>query len=233
MSDMGVVQIKICGMRRAEEVEAAVEAGADLVGFNFWPGTSRYIPPREAVPLIRSVPSHIWTVGVFVDETPERVLEIAAMTGIAVLQLHGSESPEYFERLGSMRTIKAFKVTETFRPEALRDYATAYAFLLDGYVAGGLPGGTGKVFDWSHARRAGEFGKVIVAGGLNARNVSEAIRQAQPWGVDVCSGVETRPGQKDPRLIREFIRVAREAEHQVPARELDTLAFARRKRSAS
>jgi len=235
---MGIVQIKICGMRRPEEVEAAVESGADLLGFNFWPGTSRYIPPAEAVPLIRSVPSHIWTVGVFVDETPERVLEIAAMTGVTVLQFHGSESPEYFERLGSMRQgsirkIKAFKVTENFRADALRAYGSAYAFLLDGYVAGGLPGGTGTVFDWSHARRAGEFGKVIVAGGLNVGNVTAAIRQAQPWGVDVCSGVEAMPGTKDPQLIREFIRVAREAEHHVPSRELDTLAFARQKRSAS
>ena len=230
---MGVVQIKICGMRRAEEVTTAVEAGVDLLGFNFWPGTSRYIPPQEAVPLIRSVPSHVWTVGVFVDETPERVLEIAAMTGVAVLQFHGSESPEYFERLGSRRTIKAFKVTEGFHTRLLEPYASAYAFLLDGYVAGGLPGGTGKVFDWSHARRAGEFGKVIVAGGLNARNVAAAIRQAHPWGVDVCSGVETMPGTKDPKLIREFIRVAREAERQVPSRELDTLAFVRQKRPAS
>lgn len=230
---MGIVQIKICGMRHAEEVEAAVEAGVDLLGFNFWPGTARYIPPAEAVSLIRSVPSHIWTVGVFVDESPERVLEIAALTGVTVLQFHGSESPEYFERLGSMRKIKAFKVTESFQPDMLQSYSTAYAFLLDGYVAGGLPGGTGKVFDWSHARRAGEFGKVIVAGGLNARNVTAAIRQTQPWGVDVCSGVETRPGTKDPKLIREFIRVAREAGHQVPTRELDTLAFVHQKRSAS
>ena len=228
---MGIVQIKICGMRRAEEVAAAVEAGVDLLGFNFWPGTARYIPPAEAVSLIRSVPSHVWTVGVFVDETPERVLEIAAMTGVSVLQLHGSEVPEYFDRLGSIRKIKAFKVTESFRAEALAAYGSAYAFLLDGYVAGGLPGGTGKAFDWSHARRAGEFGKVIVAGGLNARNVEAAVRQAQPWGVDVCSGVETAPGVKDPKLIREFIRAARQAEHYVPSRELDTLAIARQKRS--
>jgi phosphoribosylanthranilate isomerase len=230
---MGIVQIKICGMRRAEEVEAAVVAGVDLLGFNFWPGTSRYIPPTEAVSLIRSVPSHIWTVGVFVDETPERVLEIAAMTGVSALQFHGSESPEYFDRLGSIRKIKAIRVTENFRAESLQAYGSAYAFLLDGWVAGGLPGGTGKVFDWSHARQAGAFGKVIVAGGLNARNVTAAIRQAQPWGVDVCSGVETMPGIKDPKLIREFIRVAREAEHYVPSRELDTLAFVRQKRSTS
>ncbi len=230
---MGVIQIKICGMRRAEEIEAAVEAGADLLGFNFWPETARYIPPEEAVPLVRSVPSRVWTVGVFVDETPERVLEIAAMTGVSALQFHGSESPEYLEQLGSPRKIKAFKVTEEFCPDTLQPYGAAYAFLLDGYVAGGLPGGTGKVFNWSHARGAGEFGKVIVAGGLNKGNVAAAIRQAQPWGVDVCSGVEIKPGEKDPKLIRDFILAAREAEHHLPSPKLETLAFARQKRAAS
>ena len=230
---MGVVQIKICGMRRAEEVEAAVEAGVDLLGFNFWPGTSRYIPPEEAAPLIRSVPSHVWTVGVFVDETPERVLEIAALTGVTVLQFHGNESPEYLEDLGSLRKIKAFKVGNGFNPDELGRYASAYAFLLDGWVAGGLPGGTGQVFDWSLAQQARPYGKVIVAGGLTARNVAEAIRQAQPWGVDVCSGVESVPGKKDPKLVREFIRAAREAERQVPFHEFDTRGKIQQNRPAS
>jgi phosphoribosylanthranilate isomerase len=230
---MGIVQIKICGMRRAEEVQAAVEAGVDLLGFNFWPGTARYIPPKEAVPIIRSVPSHVWTVGVFVDEVPERVLEIAEMTGLSVLQFHGSETPEYLKRLGSIRKIKAIKVTEEFHAGLLEPFASAYAFLLDGFLAGGLPGGTGAVFDWTHAKRAGAFGKIIVAGGLTVKNVGAAIRQAQPWGVDVCSGVEISPGVKDPKLIREFIRAARDAEHFVPSRELDTLAFIRRKPATS
>lgn len=230
---MGVVQIKICGMRRAEEVEAAVEAGVDLLGFNFWPGTSRYIPPEEAAPLIRGVPSHVWTVGVFVDETPERVLEIAAQTGVTALQFHGNESPEYFDGLGSRRKIKAFKVGNDFRADELGRYPSAYAYLLDGWVAGGMPGGTGQAFDWSRAEQARAYGKIIVAGGLTARNVAEAIRQAQPWGVDVCSGVETVPGHKDPRLIREFIRAAREAERQVPFREFDTRARLRQKHPVS
>ena len=220
-------------MRRAEEVEAAVEAGVNLLGFNFWPGTSRYIPPEEAAPLIRSVPSHVWTVGVFVDETPERVLEIAALTGVTVLQFHGNESPEYLDRLGSLRKIKAFKVGNGFNPDELGRYASAYAFLLDGWVAGGMPGGTGQVFDWSLAERARVHGKIILAGGLNPRNVAEAIRQTQPWGVDVCSGVESEPGKKDLKLVREFIRAAREAERQVPVRELDTRAFIRQKRPTS
>lgn len=220
-------------MRRTEEVEAAVEAGADLLGFNFWPGTSRYLPPEEAALLIRRVPGHIWTVGVFVDETPERVLEIAALTGVTVLQFHGNESPEYLDRLDSLRKIKAFKIGKDFRPEELGRYASPYAYLLDGSVSGGMPGGTGQVFDWSRAEKARAYGKIIVAGGLTARNVAEAIRQAEPWGVDVCSGVETVPGKKDPRLVREFIRAAREAERQVPFNELDTRVRLRQSRPVS
>jgi len=226
---MGVVQIKICGIRSAEEVEVAVQAGADLLGFNFWPGTSRYIRPEEAARLIRAVPSRIWTVGVFVDEAPERVLEIAARTGISALQFHGNETPEYLDRLGSLKKIKAFKVSNDFEPDQLRRYASAYAFLLDGWVAGGLPGGTGRVFDWSHAERAKAYGKVILAGGLNAKNIGEAIRQVEPWGVDVCSGVEIRPGKKDVKLVREFIRVAREAERQLFSSRVPTVATSRLK----
>ena len=226
---MAVVKIKICGIRSAEEVAVAVEAGADLLGFNFWPGTSRYIPPEEAAPLIRAVPSHIWTVGVFVDEAPERVLEIATRTGVSALQFHGNETPEYLSCLGSLKKIKTFKVTNDFEPDQLRRYASAYAFLLDGWVAGGLPGGTGQVFDWSHAERAKAYGKVILAGGLNVKNVGEAIRQVEPWGVDVCSGVEIVPGKKDPKLVHEFIRAAREAERELFSSRVPTSATGRRK----
>ena len=230
---MGVVQVKICGMRRAEDVEAAVEAGADLLGFNFWPGTSRYISPEEAAPLIRSVPSHVWTIGVFVDETPERVLEIAAQTGVAALQFHGNESPDYLDRLGSLRKIKAFKVGNSFSPDELGLFPSAYAFLLDGWISGGMPGGTGRMFDWSRGKEARAYGKVIVAGGLTPRNVGEAIRQAHPWGVDVCTGVESTSGKKDPKRVREFVRAAREAERQVPVSDLDTRINLRQKRPAS
>ncbi|MGH9783723.1 MAG: phosphoribosylanthranilate isomerase, partial [Terriglobia bacterium] len=192
-----------------------------------------YIPPEEAAPLIRSVPSHIWTVGVFVDEKPERVLEIAALTGVTALQFHGNESPEYLDRLDSFRRLKAFKVGSDFRPEELGRYPSAYAFLLDGWVAGGLPGGTGQTFDWSRAQQARAYGKIIVAGGLTVRNVAEAVQRAQPWGVDVCSGVESVPGKKDPKLVREFILATREAERQVPVRELDTLVRLRQTRPVS
>ena len=208
-----MVHVKICGIRRAEDAEAAVEAGASALGFNFWKGTPRYITPREAARILSAVPRDIWTVAVFVDETPERVLEIAAETGVTVLQFHGSESPEYLDRLESFVKIKAVKVGSDFQPEQISRYRSASAFLLDGFVAG-MHGGTGKTFDWSQAQKAKAFGKIILAGGLKASNVGEAVRQVCPWGVDVCSGVETEPGKKDPQRIREFIQAVRAAELQ-------------------
>jgi len=206
-----MVRVKICGLRRAEDVAAAVAAGADALGFNFWNGTPRYIAPAEVVRILESVPPTVLTVGVFVDEALERVLDIAAETGLAALQLHGSEPPEYLERLGSYVKIKAVKVGPDFQPEQLSRYRSASLFLLDGFVAG-MVGGTGQTFDWSLAEKAKAHGKIILAGGLTPANVADAVRRARPWGVDVASGVEEEPGKKDPRLIREFIQAVRAAE---------------------
>jgi phosphoribosylanthranilate isomerase len=153
----------------------------------------------------------VLTVGVFVDEAPEQVLDIAAETGLAALQLHGSEPPEYLDRLGSYVKIKAVKVGPDFQPEHLSRYRSASLFLLDGFVAG-MVGGTGQTFDWSLAEKAKAHGKIILAGGLTPANVAEAVRRARPWGVDVASGVEEEPGKKDPRLIRAFIQAVRAAE---------------------
>lgn len=205
-----MVRVKICGLRRAEDAAAAVAAGADALGFNFWKGTPRYISPAEVVRILENVPPGVLTVGVFVDEKPERVLEIAAETGIGALQLHGSEPPEYLDRLGTYVKIKALKVGPEFQPEQLTRYRSASLFLLDGFVAG-MVGGTGRTFDWSLAEKAKAYGKIILAGGLTPKNVAEAVRAVRPWGVDVASGVEEQPGKKDPRLIREFIQAVRAA----------------------
>ena len=214
-----MVQVKICGIRRAEDAEAAIQAGANALGFNFWKGTPRYISPREAARILSAVSRGIWTVAVFVDETPERVLEIAVETGVSVLQFHGSESPEYLDRLESYLKIKAVKVGNDFHPEQIIRYRSASAFLLDGFVAG-MHGGTGKTFDWSQAQKAKAFGRIILAGGLKASNVGEAVRQVCPWGVDVCSGVEAEPGKKDPQRIRQFVESVRAAELQAAGNEM-------------
>ena len=176
-----MVHVKICGIRRAEDAEVAIEAGASALGFNFWKGTPRYISPREAARILSAVPRDVWTVGVFVDEIPDRVREIAAETGVSMLQFHGSESPEYLDRLASFVKIKAIRVGNDFQPEQLGRYRSASAFLLDGFVAS-MPGGTGKTFDWSQAEKAKAFGRIILAGGLKAQNVGEAVRHVQPWG---------------------------------------------------
>ncbi|MBI2820154.1 MAG: phosphoribosylanthranilate isomerase [Acidobacteria bacterium] len=183
-----MIRVKICGLKRPEDAAAAVAAGADALGFNFWRGTARYIEPARAARIVASAPPSVLTVGVFVDEEPEQVLAIAEETGIMALQLHGNESPEYLDRLGAYLKIKALKVGEDFRPEELSRYQSASLFLLEGFVAG-MVGGTGRTFDWSMAVKAKEYGKIILAGGLTPENVAEAVRRVQPWGVDVASGV--------------------------------------------
>jgi phosphoribosylanthranilate isomerase len=206
-----MVRVKICGLRRENDVAAAIAAGADLLGFNFWQGTSRYVAPAEVRGILRNTRPQLMTVGVFVDEHPERILEIAAATGVQAVQLHGSEPPEWLERLGNLTRIKALKVTPQFRPAQLAAYSSADIFLLDGFIAG-MQGGTGQTFDWSLAQQAKQHGKILLAGGLTVSNVADAVRAAQPWGVDVASGVEQEPGKKDARLIAEFIQAVRAAD---------------------
>jgi phosphoribosylanthranilate isomerase len=209
-----MTRVKICGITNTEDMLTAVEAGADALGFNFWPGSPRCVEPSEAASIIQAVPSQIWTVGVFVDERPERVLEIAAQTRLSVVQLHGSESPEIWERLSSLPRMKAFKVGPAFDVSELARYPSATAFLLDAAVPG-MVGGTGRTFDWRKAEEAKRFGNILLAGGLTAGNVAEAIIRVQPWGVDVCSGVESSPRKKSARLMREFIERVREAQADI------------------
>jgi phosphoribosylanthranilate isomerase len=215
---MPMTRVKICGLRRAEDAAAAVAAGADALGFNFWKGTPRYVAPRDAAEMVSNAPPGVLTVGVFVDEEPERVAEIADQTGIMALQLHGSETPEYLDALGAFLKIKAIKVGPGFDPTELDLYGSASLFLLEGLVAG-MVGGTGRTFDWSAAGQAKKHGKIILAGGLTPDNVAEAVRRVRPWGVDVASGVESEPGRKDPLLIRAFIEAARSADDREAERK--------------
>jgi len=204
-----MIWVKICGITNAEDAAAAVEAGADALGFNFWRPGRRYVTPEAAAAIIEALPPQIVKVGVFVDQEPAEVLAIARQAGLTAVQLHGSEPPEHLDRLGPYQKLKAFRVDDRFCAETLGRYR-ADAFLLD--AAGSTPGGTGARFDWRAAIAAKRFGRIILAGGLTAENAGEAVRQVAPWGVDVASGVEREPGRKDSRLLREFIRAVREAE---------------------
>jgi len=209
-----MIRVKVCGIRHADDAAAAFEAGANALGFNFWKPSPRYILPREAGRIVAMIPEGLWMTGVFVDESPERVFHAAEDAGVSVLQFHGSESPEYWDRFVAYRRVKAFKVGPGFNPGILDSYASADAFLLDTFVSG-MVGGTGQSFDWSVVGKAKQFGRIILAGGLNAANVGDAVRRVRPWGIDVCSGVETDPGKKSARLIRKFIAAVREAEAEL------------------
>lgn len=204
-----MVRVKICGITNLEDALLAADLGAYALGFIFYPKSPRAIRPEAAREIIRKLPPFVLTVGVFVDEEPAKVQEIVAYAGLDWLQLHGAESPDYCRFLGR-RVIKGFQVKGGEIFSRLREYQDAVqAFLLDTYRPG-VPGGTGETFDWDLARQAQQFGvPIILAGGLTAANVADAIRIAQPAAVDVASGVEAAPGKKDPNKLRAFMEAVK------------------------
>jgi phosphoribosylanthranilate isomerase len=204
-----VTRVKICGVTRAEDAALAVEAGADALGFIFVPGTPRYIHPDRAAAIIAALPPLVAAVGVFVDQPLDEVLAVASACRLEAVQLHGEESAAYCRRL-PIRIIKALRVRGAESLGALEGYP-AQAFLLDAFVEG-QPGGTGVAFPWALAREAKRHGPIILSGGLRPETVAEAVRRVRPFGVDVSSGVERRPGQKDPEKVREFIVAVRHAD---------------------
>jgi phosphoribosylanthranilate isomerase len=199
-------RVKICGITSATDARLAVDAGADALGFNFYRPSPRFIEPKAAARIIARLPKRIVKVGVFVDEPAGKVREIADAAGLDIVQLHGHERPFRVRQLAAFRpVIKAFRVRPGFPVARLALYPDAAAFLLDGYRPG-LQGGTGMRFDWSLAKRATRYGTIILAGGLRPENVVEAVSRVRPYAIDVCSGVESRPGKKDPKKLRELLR---------------------------
>ncbi len=200
------VRIKICGITNKEDALAAAHLGADALGFIFAPSPRKILAER-AREIIKALPPFIKTVGVFADEDPERVSSIAAMCGLDVLQLHGSESVDYcssFDR----RVIKTVRLRSRDDLENLSKYVNVVdALLLDTYVANKL-GGTGITFDWKLAVEARRYGRIILAGGLNPENVAAAISMVKPYAVDASSGLEQSPGVKDHEKMAQFIREA-------------------------
>lgn len=200
--------IKICGITNLEDALLAVDAGAGALGFNFWRPSRRFIEPTEARVIIDQLPANVLTVGVFVNEaSPEMVARIGAQAGVAALQLHGDESPEYCDALGEHYVIKALAVGEDFEPQRALKY-NVRAIMLDAFDKK-TRGGTGRQIDWSLARRTRELvPRLFLAGGLSPENIAEAIAAVNPYGVDACSALEGGPGKKDPERVRSFIRVA-------------------------
>lgn len=198
------VRVKICGVRTLEEAEAATSAGADALGFNFWPKSPRYIPPDEAARIVAGLPALINSIGVFVNEELGRVREIVSQVGLDSIQLHGEETPRYCLEFNNTKVIKAFRIGEGFDFDTIRDYPVS-AILLDAKIEGQY-GGTGRRFSWYLAIEAKRHAPIILAGGITIDNVAEAITFVRPFAIDVCSGVESEPGRKDLNKIREFMK---------------------------
>jgi phosphoribosylanthranilate isomerase len=200
--------IKICGITNLNDAHAAIAAGADALGFNFYKLSPRYIAPESAREIINTLPDSILTVGVFVNEgSPEAVRSIANQAGVKAVQLHGDESPDYCRALNSV--IKTFAVSkDKFDIKQIESYEVD-AIMLD-TKDNRLRGGTGRVFDWSIAQQVSQLvPKLYLAGGLSPENVSEAIEMVQPYAVDACSSLEDKPGIKNHERMRVFVNRVR------------------------
>lgn len=206
-----MTKVKICGITNLEDALMATELGADMLGFNFYEKSPRYIKPLAAKEIIDQLPHRVLNVGIFVGETIDQVLEIERMSGIKALQLHGGESPRYVSDLArrtGAEIIKAFQVKQGFSTLSILNFDPV-TVLLDAYSPNEF-GGTGAVFDWETAVLVKPLvQKLILAGGLNDENVGEAVEIVRPYAVDVASGVESSPGKKDPNRLEAFIRNAK------------------------
>lgn len=207
----------MCGVTRFQDAQVAVDAGIDALGFIFHTGSPRNISPEEARIIIDDLPPFVDTVGVFVDKKRKEVEEIIQYCRLNYAQLHGDESPKYCERLvrfaAPCQVLKAFKVNATLSAAAIEPYDPhVKGYLLDTFHKQ-MPGGTGETFDWRLIEKLRLQRPLLLAGGLGPDNILDALSVVQPYGVDVNSGLERRPGIKDHALIRSFVRLVREFEH--------------------
>ena len=215
-------RIKICGITRIPDAQAAVDAGADAIGLVFWPGTPRVVTYAQAQSIVATLPAYVSVVGLFVDPEPQAVREALAAVSLDALQFHGAE-PAALCRAFGRRYVKAIPVKDGVDLlESVSSYGDAAGLLFDAFREGDLPGGTGRAFDWGRLTtdvRARLSRPLILSGGLDADNVARAIRDVRPWAVDVSSGVEERDangaprrGLKDPARIRAFVQGVRSAD---------------------
>jgi phosphoribosylanthranilate isomerase len=197
-------RVKICGITRLEDARTAVAAGADALGFVFYPPSPRNVSVEQAADIACRIPPFVTRVGLFVNADRDTIAEVVERVGIDLIQFHGDECPDYCAGHGRPY-IKAVRMKDDVDVAAeRRRYCAAAALLLDAYRPG-IPGGTGKAFDWQRipAELAGE---IILAGGLTPENVVEAIRAVNPYAVDVSGGVERAKGVKDPDKIHRFMQ---------------------------
>jgi phosphoribosylanthranilate isomerase len=208
-----MIKVKVCGITNLADAEKALDFGADALGFNFYPPSPRYLAPKDARAILQRLPERCCNVAVFVNEPKVKVREIIAQGELAngrqaygALQFHGEESEAYC-RGWSMQVIKAFRMREKKSLEGMEQFPADF-YLLDSWSSG--YGGSGAAFSWEWLEGVNAE-KLILSGGLSIENVSEAIRRIRPYAVDVCSGVEARPGIKDHAKLKEFIFAAKSA----------------------
>ena len=204
------VKVKICGITNEDDARVAVEAGADALGFIMYRKSPRFVEAASVKRIIDGLPPFVAAVGVFVNEEAPAVRRLMDECGFTLAQLHGDESAAYCEGLGRP-SMKALRLKDRSTFLALAEFqgrANVRAFVLDAFSDQAY-GGTGQTIDWTLAAEAARASRILLAGGLTPDNVAEAIRQVRPYGVDVSSGVEVRPGQKDHAKVQAFIRAVR------------------------
>ena len=199
-------KIKVCGMTSLEDTLVAVEAGADAVGFIFYKKSPRSVTIKAVCEIVDELPPFVDAIGIFVNESAEQINKISDRCKLDRVQLHGDETPAFCKKI-QRRVIKAIRVKDIQSLKKLSDFPVS-GFLLDTFSEDQL-GGTGKVFDWNLVHPAKKYGAVILAGGLTPNNVRQAIHRVKPYGVDVCSGVESQPGIKDHKKVKAFIKNAK------------------------
>jgi phosphoribosylanthranilate isomerase len=216
------MKVKICGLTCLADAQAAIDAGADLLGFNFYPPSRRYLEPGECARLVTRLPAQGLTlVGVFVNASPTQTLRLLAECGLHLAQLSGDEPPETlaaldgrgFKAIRPQNPVEALRQAANYAPgaPALPPLAPPWPALLVDTASPGQYGGSGQTGDWQTARLLAARYPILLAGGLRPGNVDAAVRLVRPWGVDVASGVEASPGRKDPKKMAEFVAAARRA----------------------
>jgi len=198
------VKVKICGITRLKDALVALHAGCDALGFIFYRKSPRYISPARACLISQHLPTDTITIGVFVNARASAIKDIARRCGLRILQFHGDESPAFCRQFKNFKIIKAFRITNRIDMNAVARY-DVFAYLFDAFSPS-RRGGTGRQFNWELLDCSGKIKKpIFLSGGLNPGNVARAVELVQPAWVDVSSGVESRPGIKDPRTVRRFI----------------------------
>lgn len=206
-----MTKIKICGMTNKPDALTAAQLGVDMLGFIFYEKSKRFVDPAAARDIINELPPGIMKVGVFVDESEERIREIARDAPLDMVQLHGSETPEFCARLrNDYKVIKAFRLKGKADLKKINGYDVDY-YLLDTFKTDSI-GGTGETFDWKMLKDFEILKPVILSGGLSPANVGRAIGEVVPYGVDAATGVESAPGKKDAELMKKFVAEVRKAD---------------------